>query len=65
MELKEGRKRQIRRMLALFGLEVTRLRRVRLGPLRLGELPPGKWRALDADEVRALRRAVALEDLQP
>lgn len=61
MELKEGRKRQIRRMLALFGLEVVRLRRVRLGPLQLGELPSGKWRALEADEVRALHRAVGLE----
>jgi pseudouridine synthase len=65
MELKEGRKRQIRRMLSLFGLEVTKLRRVRLGPLRLGELPSGKWRTLDADEVRALRRAVDLEDVHP
>ncbi|MBZ0270168.1 rRNA pseudouridine synthase [bacterium] len=63
MELKEGRKRQIRRMLALFGLEVTKLRRVRLGPLRLGDLPPGSWRPLEEDEIRALRRAVDLEDL--
>lgn len=61
MELKEGRKRQIRRMLALFGLEVVRLRRVRIGPLRLGDLPVGKWRSLGDDEVRALRRAVGLE----
>lgn len=60
VELREGRKRQIRRMLALFGLEVTRLVRVRFGPVELGDLPPGRWRELDADEVRALRAAAGL-----
>ena len=48
--LKEGRKRQIRRMCELVGLKVTGLKRVRIGRVRLGELPPGKWRYLREDE---------------
>lgn len=59
IELREGRKRQIRRMLALFGLVVTRLVRVRFGPVSLGSLPAGKWRPLRDAEARALRDAVA------
>lgn len=51
--LKEGRKRQIRRMCELVGLRVTGLKRVRIGRVRLGELPLGKWRYLRADEVFA------------
>jgi pseudouridine synthase len=62
IELKEGRKRQIRRMLALFGHEVIRLRRIRLGPLEIGSLNVGKWRELDSDEVSALRAAVGIVD---
>lgn len=62
IELKEGRKRQIRRMLALFGHEVLRLRRVRLGTLEMGSLNVGKWRALEPHEIGALRRAVGIED---
>jgi 23S rRNA pseudouridine2605 synthase len=52
----EGRKREVRRLLAAVGLPVTRLLRVRIGPLRLGRLPAGAWRALTYDEVRALSR---------
>jgi len=48
--LKEGRKRQIRRMCELVGLQVLALKRVRIGLVRLGELPPGKWRLLGPDE---------------
>ncbi|MCG1018387.1 pseudouridine synthase [Mycetohabitans sp. B4] len=48
--LHEGRKRQIRRMCDLVGLEVVGLKRVRIGQLVLGALPPGKWRYLRADE---------------
>ena len=48
--LKEGRKRQIRRMCELVGLEVLALKRVRIGLIRLGELPVGKWRLLGPDE---------------
>lgn len=52
--LKEGRKRQIRRMCDLVGLRVIDLQRIRIGPLELGDLPEGKWRALKAKERAAL-----------
>ncbi|HJD24423.1 MAG TPA: rRNA pseudouridine synthase [Firmicutes bacterium] len=55
--LYEGRNRQIRRMFAQLGLEVARLRRVALGPVKLGMLAPGKWRELEPREVQALLRA--------
>ncbi len=48
--LKEGRKRQIRRMCELVGLRVTGLKRVRIGRVRLGDLPPGQWRFLREGE---------------
>jgi len=48
--LREGRKRQIRRMCELVGLGVTGLKRVRTGSVVLGKLPTGKWRYLRADE---------------
>ncbi len=49
--LQEGRKRQIRRMCELVGLRVTGLRRIRIGNVRLGSLPAGKWRYLREDET--------------
>jgi 23S rRNA pseudouridine2605 synthase len=52
----EGRKRQIRRALALLGHPVVRLLRVRMGPLRLGRLAPGAARELSAGERSALLR---------
>lgn len=52
--LKEGRNRQIRRMCELVGLTVVDLMRVRIGPLKLGELAEGRWRVLTADERAAL-----------
>jgi len=48
--LREGRKRQIRRMCELVGLRVTGLKRVRIGRVRLGDLPVGQWRFLREDE---------------
>ena len=48
--LQEGKKRQIRRMCELVGIGVTGLKRVRIGNVRLGELPAGKWRYLRPDE---------------
>lgn len=48
--LREGKKRQIRRMCEAVGLKVIGLKRVRIGRVRLGELPPGQWRYLRADE---------------
>jgi len=55
--LREGRKRQIRRVAAMLGHPVRRVIRVRIGPLRLGDLKPGQWRRLTSAEVRALRSA--------
>ena len=52
--LKEGRNRQIRRMAELVELRVVDLMRVRVGPLKLGDLPEGKWRPLSAEERAAL-----------
>jgi 23S rRNA pseudouridine2604 synthase len=48
--LREGRKRQIRRMCEAVGLAVTGLKRVRIGSVVLGKLPPGQWRYLRPDE---------------
>lgn len=48
--LREGKKRQIRRMCEAVGLRVTGLKRVRIGNLRLGKLPEGQWRFLEDDE---------------
>ena len=55
LTLREGRNRQIRRMCEALGLEVLRLKRTALGPLRLGLLPAGQWRELTAEEVRRLK----------
>jgi len=48
--LREGKKRQIRRMCEAVGLKVLGLKRVRIGKVTLGDLPPGQWRYLDAEE---------------
>ncbi|MDQ6858324.1 MAG: rRNA pseudouridine synthase [Chloroflexota bacterium] len=55
--LQTGWKRQVRRMCAAVGLRVTRLRRVRMGPLALGGVPLGTWRELTKREVAALKAA--------
>ena len=59
--LREGRKRQIRRMCDKVGHAVLKLCRIRLGPIQLGSLPPGKWRKLKTAEIRALKKAVDLD----
>ena len=48
--LREGKKRQIRRMCELVGLKVVGLKRIRIGKVMLGNLPPGQWRYLRDDE---------------
>ena len=55
MTLFEGRNRQIRKMCETVGLEITRLSRVAIGSLELGDLPDGKWRLLSSDEVSYLK----------
>lgn len=52
--IREGRKRQVRKMFAAVGHEVLALRRVRIGGLTLGDLPPGEWRKLGPDEIERL-----------
>ena len=52
--LREGRNRQIRRMCEMVDLEVVDLIRVRIGPLKLDNLPEGRWRMLTAEERAAL-----------
>jgi pseudouridine synthase len=50
----EGRNRQVRRMVEALGLQVLKLVRVRIGNIRIGTLPIGKWRMLSRPEVRSL-----------
>ena len=52
--LREGRNRQIRRMCEMVGLEVVDLIRIRVGPIRLDNLPEGKWRVITPEERAAL-----------
>ncbi len=56
--LDEGKNRQIRRMMAALGVEVLRLIRVAIGPLQLGDLSKGAYRALTKEEKLALNRAM-------
>lgn len=57
LTLQEGKRREIRRLCARHRHEVVRLTRVAIGPVRLGRLAPGQTRALERDEVAALREA--------
>ncbi|MBR1864579.1 MAG: rRNA pseudouridine synthase [Ruminococcus sp.] len=58
MTIHEGRNRQIRKMCEAVGLEVARLKRTSIGPLKLGMLKPGEYRELKPDELRAIRTAI-------
>ncbi len=59
LTLKEGRNRQVRRLLASVGCPVKKLERVAMGPIRLKGVTRGAWRELTRDEIRSLRKAVA------
>ena len=52
VRLHEGKNREVRRLFESVGHEVTRLKRVELGGLTLGELEPGQWREVSVDELR-------------
>jgi len=62
VEIHEGRNRILRRMFEQLDLQVVRLVRLSVGPIRLGELKPGRVRHLNAAEVRALYAAVDRAD---
>jgi 23S rRNA pseudouridine2605 synthase len=57
--LQEGRNRQVRRMCASIGHPVRKLTRVRMGPIKLGDLRPGHWRDLTEREIRLLQEAAS------
>lgn len=61
LTLKEGRNRQVRRMLAHVGRPVKKLERIAMGPVKMKGLARGEWRELDRNELRALRRAARLD----
>jgi pseudouridine synthase len=54
LELAEGKNREIRRLLEALGLKVSRLQRVQIGPIKLGELRLGRWRTLTGAEINSL-----------
>lgn len=58
MILDEGRNREIRRLLARVGHKVQRLTRVAMGPIKLGDVPPGAYRLLRPDEIAELQASV-------
>lgn len=62
--LREGKNREIRRILARLGHKVQTLRRIAVGPLKLGDLPHGAYRALTFQEVEKLWRAVDLAETE-
>ncbi len=54
LEMSEGKNREVRRMFEAQGLTVNRLQRTKIGPIKLGELPEGKWRTLTEAEIKSL-----------
>ena len=60
MTLTEGRNRQIRKMCEIAGLTVKRLARVSIGNIKLNNLPVGKWRYLDEDEIQYLLKSTKI-----
>jgi 23S rRNA pseudouridine2605 synthase len=60
LELREGRKREVRRMFEALGYFVEKLERIRMGPLRLGSLAPGEYRPLLSQEISALKKTVGI-----
>jgi 23S rRNA pseudouridine2605 synthase len=54
LEMSEGKNREVRRMFESQELTVVRLQRTKIGPIKLGELPEGKWRALTEAEIKSL-----------
>ncbi|MBE7504045.1 MAG: rRNA pseudouridine synthase [Verrucomicrobiales bacterium] len=61
LDLTEGKQHEVRRLFAALGFAVERLQRIQIGPVKLGELPPGRWRVLAPTELEALRRSALQE----
>jgi len=57
--LSEGKNREIRRICEKVGVNISKLKRISMGPLRLGDLKPGEYRELTSSELRALKNAVS------
>jgi 23S rRNA pseudouridine2605 synthase len=62
LTLREGRKREVRRMMEVLDLPVKRIVRTSFGPVELGSMEPGRWRDLAAEEILALRAVVGLRE---
>jgi len=54
LELAEGKNREVRRLFESQGLAIKRLQRIQIGKIKLGELKPGRWRALTETEIKTL-----------
>jgi 23S rRNA pseudouridine2605 synthase len=67
LTLREGKYHEVRRLFAGLGMGVLGLRRIEIGPIKLGELPSGKWRVLTAVEIRSLFREseIAVTNARP
>jgi len=65
IRLREGKNREIRRILAKFGHKVQTLRRIAIGPLKLGEMPAGAYRKLTREEIEKLRSIAAQATAAP
>ena len=65
VSLRQGINRQIRRMFREIGYEVKRLVRIRVGNIRLSDLPPGHWRALTRRELESVEAAVSAANREP
>ncbi|MGJ8637403.1 MAG: pseudouridine synthase [Phycisphaerales bacterium] len=61
LTLREGRNRQVRRMLAAVGFPVRKLERVAMGPVQLKGVARGAWRELTRDEIKALKKSAAMK----
>ncbi|MBI3192484.1 MAG: rRNA pseudouridine synthase, partial [Pedosphaera parvula] len=58
LELTEGKNREVRRLFESQAMVVSRLVRTQIGPIKLGELPAGKWRTLTEPEIKTLLRKI-------
>lgn len=65
LELSEGKNREVRRMFEAIGSNVVHLRRVQIGPIKLGELPVGKWRTISEAEMKSFGERPSKHPVSP